>query len=76
MAMMTRWRGDGKARSSSIQIPVSSFSVAEVTDCVDLMHAFRLIFAARKQALKFSLSEVSGMAWALTMVVLSNSDFV
>lgn len=60
---------EGNARKSATErrrfFDISRASAVEVSACVDLMHAFRLISADRKQAFKSALSSISRMVWGL-----------
>lgn len=60
---------EGNARRGATErrrfFEISRASVAEVAACVDLMHAFRLISAFRKEAYKAQLSAISRMVWGM-----------
>ena len=60
---------EGNARKSATErrrfFDISRASAVEVSACVDLMHAFRLISTARRDDLKSCLCCISKMLWGL-----------
>lgn len=60
---------EGNARRSQTErkrfFEISRASLAEVSACVDLMQAFRLIDSNRAQTFKFTICEISKMLWGL-----------
>jgi four helix bundle protein len=69
MASVVLNLAEGNARKGASErrrfFEIARASAAEVAACVDLMHAFRLISAERKQAFKSSLSAIGRMIWGL-----------
>jgi len=69
MASVVLNLAEGNARRSHLErrrfFEISRASLAEVSACVDLMHAFGLCDASLSQSLKSHIIDVSKMLWGL-----------